>query len=133
MHCSNSNIIFSAQFRGPGVQHNFDDSDHSGYEQDNGNQRSQAWSSTRGPFILPQISTEILTDSDDTDMFDRDEEEKDLDNQVKTSTTEKAKDGTVPNVDALPEKLDPAHFAAAIQKSEGAAKDAEPAKSEKKD
>jgi len=88
-----------AQFRGPGVHHNFDDSDHSGYEQENGNQRLRGWAGSR----------------DDTDMFDRDDEEKDLDNQVNTSTTEKPKEGTAAATDALPEKLDPGHFTSAVE------------------
>lgn len=95
-----------AEFRGPGVHHNFEDSDHSGFEQENGNQRSQGWGNNS---------------RDDAEMFDRTEEEKDLDNQVST-------DKSATNTDALPEKLDPAHFKSEIEKH-----DAEATKSEKKE
>lgn len=73
-----------AEFRGPGVHHNFDDSD-SGYEVDNEHRnKSITIGGTRGRIIFLGDGTEVLTDSgtDDTEMFDNSEEDKDLDSQV---------------------------------------------------
>lgn len=69
-----------AEFRGPGVHHNFDDSD-SGYDVDM-DQKKSFGGNQRGRIILLGDGTEVLTDSDDTEMFDRSEEDKDLASQV---------------------------------------------------
>ncbi|RDL37887.1 putative protein phosphatase 2C [Venustampulla echinocandica] len=70
-----------AEFRGPGVHHNFDDSD-SGYDVDM-DQKIKAFGGTqKGRIILLGDGTEVLTDSDDTEMFDHQEEDKDLASQV---------------------------------------------------
>ncbi|TVY65599.1 Protein phosphatase 2C-like protein [Lachnellula suecica] len=70
-----------SEFRGPGVHHNFDDSD-SGYDVDM-DQKSKPFSGNqKGRIILLGDGTEVLTDSDDTEMFDHQEEDKDLDSQV---------------------------------------------------
>lgn len=94
-----------AQFRGPGVHHNFDehDSDHSGNEQENG----QRWVMSR--FNKPKSR-------DDTEMFDRDDdsEEKDLDNQVG------AEKNTSTNTDAVPEKIDAKQLKNEVEKKEAA-------------
>jgi protein phosphatase 2C family protein 2/3 len=63
----------------------------------------------RGRIILLGDGSEVLTDSDDTEMFDHSEEDKDLDSQVHKNEsshgeTEK-KEGALVNSDALPEKL----------------------------
>ena len=69
-----------AEFRGPGVRHRFDDSDDYEVEVD---QRSSGIGGGRsGRIILLGDGTEVLTDSDETEMFDHDEEDKDLDSQV---------------------------------------------------
>ncbi|OAA68057.1 protein phosphatase [Niveomyces insectorum RCEF 264] len=70
-----------AEFRGPGVHHNFDDSD-SGYDVETDNNRSQSFGigGYPGRIILLGDGSELLTDSDDAEMFDR--EDKDLDSQV---------------------------------------------------
>ncbi|KAF4631448.1 hypothetical protein G7Y89_g6681 [Cudoniella acicularis] len=65
-----------SEFRGPGVHHNFDDSDSDG--------------------------TEVLTDSDDTEMFDHQEEDKDLASQVNKGQIT----GTEPKTTAVPEKVE---------------------------
>jgi len=72
-----------AEFRGPGVHHNFDDSD-SGYDNDNHDRGKKSIGGTQrgGRIILLGDGTEILTDSDDTEMFDQSEEDRDLDSQV---------------------------------------------------
>jgi len=70
-----------ADFRGPGVHHNFDDSD-SGYDNDNHDKGKTFGGNQRGRIILLGDGTEILTDSDDTEMFDQSEEDRDLDSQV---------------------------------------------------
>jgi len=69
-----------AEFRGPGVHHNFDDSD-SGYDVDM-DQKKSFGGNQRGRIILLGDDTEVLTDSDDTEMFDHSEEDKDLASQV---------------------------------------------------
>ena len=63
----------------------------------------------RGRIILLGDGTEVLTDSDDTEMFDHADEDKDLDSQVHKGqiTGHESKD-TGPKIDALPEKVDPA-------------------------
>ncbi|KAH8821026.1 phosphatase 2C-domain-containing protein [Xylogone sp. PMI_703] len=68
-----------SEFRGPGVHHNFDDSD-SGYDEET--KIKTFINQTRGRIILLGDGTEILTDSDDTEMFDHVEEDKDLASQV---------------------------------------------------
>ena len=75
----------TAEFRGPGVHHNFDDSD-SGYDVETDN-RSQLFGvgGHRGRIIFLGDGSEVLTDSDDTEMFDR--EDKDLDSQVSKAST----------------------------------------------
>ena len=107
-----------AEFRGPGVHHNFDDSD-SGYDVDM-DQKKPFGANQRGRIILLGDGTEVLTDSDDTEMFDHSEEDKDLASQVHKgqatgqdepkSTTEKAEsklkavaDGVLPKTET-PEK-----------------------------
>lgn len=70
-----------AEFRGPGVHHNFDDSD-SGYDVDMDSKMKSFGGNQRGRIILLGDGTEVLTDSDDTEMFDHQEEDKDLDSQV---------------------------------------------------
>ncbi|TPX15722.1 uncharacterized protein E0L32_000056 [Thyridium curvatum] len=69
-----------AEFRGPGVHHNFDDSD-SGYDVDMDNKgKPFGIGGYRGRIIFLGDGTEVLTDSDDTEMFDQ--ENKDLESQV---------------------------------------------------
>ncbi|KAI9048519.1 hypothetical protein LZ554_007352 [Drepanopeziza brunnea f. sp. 'monogermtubi'] len=82
-----------AEFRGPGVHHNFDDSD-SGYDVD-----------------LDKKS-KSLGDSDDTEMFDRSEEDQDLASQVTrgqpvetTATPEKISDSE-PNYKGVADNAD---------------------------
>jgi len=76
-----------AEFRGPGVHHNFDDSD-SGYDVDMDQKSKGFGSNQRGRIILLGDGTEVLTDSDDTEMFDHSEEDQDLASQVsKTPNT----------------------------------------------
>ena len=64
------------------MHHNFDDSD-SGYDMDM-DARAKA---NRGRIILLGDVSEVLTDSDDTEMFDHSEEDKDLDSQVHKNET----------------------------------------------
>lgn len=67
-------------------------------------------------FVLSEDVAEILTDADDTEMFDRDDdsEEKDLDNQVG------AEKNTSTNTDALPGKIDPKQLKNEVEKKEAA-------------
>ncbi|KAJ4407665.1 Protein phosphatase 2C 2 [Neurospora sp. IMI 360204] len=75
-----------AEFRGPGVHHNFDDSD-SGYDlEDSGNKgKPFGMGGYKGRIIFLGDGTEVLTDADDTEMFDNAEEDKDLASQVSKS------------------------------------------------
>ncbi|GAB1313836.1 Protein phosphatase 2C 2 [Madurella fahalii] len=90
-----------AEFRGPGVHHNFDDSD-SGYDVEDhqkagagGGGRSFGIGGYRGRIIFLGDGTEVLTDSDDTEMFDNAEEDKDLVSQVSrgSSATSQSEEG----------------------------------------
>lgn len=80
-----ASLLSSAEFRGPGVHHNFDDSD-SGYDLEN-ESRSKPFGigNNKGRIIFLGDGTEVLTDSDDTEMFDNSEEDKDLASQVSKS------------------------------------------------
>lgn len=82
---------FVAEFRGPGVHHNYEDSD-SGYELDGENKgKPFGTGGYRGRIIFLGDGTEVLTDSDDTEMFDNADEDKDLESQVtKTSDSSSA-------------------------------------------
>jgi protein phosphatase PTC2/3 len=94
-----------AEFRGPGVHHNFDDSDsNSGYDAESENKKSYGMGGYKGRIIFLGDGTEVLTDSDDTEMFDNTEEDKDLASQVSkddkpaegTSTGDESKGGSHP-------------------------------------
>lgn len=74
----------TAEFRGPGVHHNFDDSD-SGYEVED---RQGFGGNSRGRIILLGDGSEVLTNSDDSDMFDHADEDEDLQSQVKPSSAD---------------------------------------------
>ncbi|KAF4922121.1 Protein phosphatase 2C-like protein 2 [Colletotrichum viniferum] len=81
-----------AEFRGPGVHHNFDDSD-SGYDVDLENKgKPFGIGGYKGRIIFLGDGTEVLTDSDDTEMFDNAEEDKDLESQVSKATSTTSKD-----------------------------------------
>lgn len=84
-----------AEFRGPGVHHNFDDSD-SGYDVDAENKGGKTFGlgGYKGRIIFLGDGTEVLTDTDDTEMFDNSEEDKDLDSQVSKAKTQ---DGQLDN------------------------------------
>lgn len=74
-----------AEFRGPGVHHNYDESD-SGYELDTDNKGKAFGGGGRGRIIFLGDGTEVLTGSDDTEMFDNADEDKDLESQVSKAT-----------------------------------------------
>ena len=69
-----------AEFRGPGTHHTFEDSGDD-YDMDV-DQRTRGIGGRSGRIILLGDGTEVLTESDETEMFDHDEEDKDLDSQV---------------------------------------------------
>lgn len=62
------------------MRHNFEDSGED-YDMDI-DQRTRGIGGKSGRIILLGDGTEVLTDSDETEMFDHDEEDKDLDSQV---------------------------------------------------
>lgn len=75
----------TAEFRGPGVHHRFDDSPDD-YDMDLDQRTRMLDGGRSGRIILLGDGTEVLTDDgdNDADMFDQsDEEEKDLESQVK--------------------------------------------------
>jgi protein phosphatase PTC2/3 len=74
-----------ADFRGPGVRHQFDHDSSDDYELDMDQRRGGGYGRS-GRIILLGDGTEVLTDSDDTDMFDHQDEDKDTENQIKKAT-----------------------------------------------
>ncbi|KAH7094471.1 phosphatase 2C-domain-containing protein [Paraphoma chrysanthemicola] len=86
-----------AEFRGPGVHHRIDDSpDDIDMDLD---QRFRPNSGLGGRIILLGDGTEISTDAPDSDMFDHEDEDKDLDSQVDkyskdTSSSSRDREGT---------------------------------------
>ncbi|PKS07538.1 hypothetical protein jhhlp_006142 [Lomentospora prolificans] len=71
------------EFRGPGVHHSFDDGD-SGYDNADLEQRSRSFGANYGGrIIFLGDGTEVHPNSsDDSDMVDQTEEDKDLESQV---------------------------------------------------
>ncbi|KAI1810880.1 phosphatase 2C-like domain-containing protein [Poronia punctata] len=84
-----------AEFRGPGVHHHYDDSDSgSGYDVDTENRsRNFGTGGYKGRIIFLGDGTEVLTDSDDAEMFDNQEEDKDLAIQVSKNATTDTNEG----------------------------------------
>ena len=70
----------TAEFRGPGMRQNFEDSGDD-YDLDL-DQRNRGVGGRSGRIILLGDGTEVMTDSDETEMFDHEEEDKDLASQV---------------------------------------------------
>lgn len=69
------------------MHHNYEDSD-SGYEMDaDGKSKGFGVGGSRGRIIFLGDGTEVLTGSDDTEMFDNADEDKDLESQVSKPTT----------------------------------------------
>lgn len=100
-----------AEFRGPGVHHNFDDNS-SGYDNDNDSKsKNFGVGGYKGRVIFLGDGTEVLTDGDDAEMFDISEEDKDLASQVsKASSSGTSNDNDPHEVigsPVTPEKLDP--------------------------
>ena len=75
----------AAEFRGPGVRHQFDHDSPDEYELDLDN-KSRGFGGKNGRIILLGDGTEVLTDSDDTEMFDHHEEDNDTENQESKGT-----------------------------------------------
>lgn len=69
----------TAEFRGPGVRHTFEDS---GDDYDLDLPRSRGNVGRSGRIILLGDGSEVLTEGDDTEMIDHDDEDKDLESQV---------------------------------------------------
>ncbi|KAM3511436.1 hypothetical protein MY11210_004928 [Beauveria gryllotalpidicola] len=74
-----------AEFRGPGVHHNYDSD--SAFEMDADGKTGFGAGGSRGRIIFLGDGTEVLTGSDDTEMFDNADEDQDLESQVSKSTT----------------------------------------------
>ncbi|KAK0614151.1 phosphatase 2C-domain-containing protein [Immersiella caudata] len=100
-----------AEFRGPGVHHNFDDSD-SGYDVEDrqgGGGKGFGIGGYKGRIIFLGDGTEVLTDEDDAQMFDNAEEDKDLASQV-------AKTGDAPKEEADEKKAAPTEEPKTVEK-----------------
>ena len=69
-----------AEFRGPGMRQNFEDSGDD-YDLDI-DHRNRGVGGRSGRIILLGDGTEVMTDSDETEMFDHEEEDKDLASQA---------------------------------------------------
>ena len=67
------------------MRHQYDQDSPDDYELDL-DQRARGGFGRSGRIILLGDGTEVLTDSDDTDMFDHSEEDKDTENQIKKAT-----------------------------------------------
>ena len=70
-----------AECRGPGVRHQYDQDSPDDYELDL-DQRARGGFGRSGRIILLGDGTEVLTDSDDAEMFDHNEDQ-DSENQIK--------------------------------------------------
>ena len=68
------------------MRHQFDHDSPDEYELDMNN-RSRGYGGRSGRIILLGDGTEVLTDSDDVDMFDHSDEDKDTANQVQKGST----------------------------------------------
>lgn len=79
----------AAEFRGPGVRHQFDRESPDEYELDL-DSRGSGIGGKNGRVILLGDGTEVLTDSDDADMFDHNEEDMDTKNQISKGTGDAA-------------------------------------------
>jgi len=120
---TNSCLCFPAEFRGPGVHHNFDDSDNYGSEE---GQKSKPFGlgGYRGRIIFLGDGTEVLTDGDDSEMIDVSDEDKDLESQVtKDDKKEEEETGTAEKPgsekeDAPKEKADASTAATTTAKPE---------------
>ena len=78
-------LVLAAEFRGPGIHHMEDSGDDYDMDMDH---RARPAGGRSGRIILLGDGTEVLTDSADTEMFDNDEEEKDLGSQVNKNGTD---------------------------------------------
>lgn len=67
------------------MRHQYDHDSPDEYELDL-DQRARGGVGNRGRIILLGDGTEVLTDSDDADMFDQRDEDKDTENQIKKAT-----------------------------------------------
>ena len=107
----------SAEIRGPGARSRFRDSGEDDDDLDLDQRTRGIGGGRSGRIILLGDGTEILTDSDETEMFDHAEEDKDLDNQVSKRDTIKSteqeerrteREGTpAPESEANPEPTTP--------------------------
>ncbi|KAF2142431.1 uncharacterized protein K452DRAFT_318073 [Aplosporella prunicola CBS 121167] len=84
-----------AEFRGPGIHHRYDDSPED-YDMDMSH-GSRLGQGSGGRIILLGDGTEISSDSRESEMFDHDEEDKDLESQVNKSQREETPAPTAPS------------------------------------
>ncbi|KAK7732895.1 Protein phosphatase 2C 2 [Botryosphaeria dothidea] len=79
-------ILHIAEFRGPGIHHRYDDSPDD-YDMDMG-RGTRIGQGLGGRIILLGDGTELSSDSTESEMFDHDEEDKDLESQVNKNQRE---------------------------------------------
>lgn len=79
-------LLCVAEFRGPGIHHRYDDSPDD-YDMDMG-RGTRIGQGLGGRIILLGDGTELSSDSAESEMFDHDEEDKDLESQVNKNQRE---------------------------------------------
>ena len=84
----------AAEFRGPGVKNHFEESGDD-YDMDL-DSRTRGMGGRSGRAIILSDGSEILTDGDDTEMFDHNQEDKDLERQVSKGNPESENGETRP-------------------------------------
>ena len=82
-------LAFTAEFRGPGIHHRYDDSPED-YEMDMDQRTRHITGLGGGRIILLGDGSDNFNDSADSDMFDQDEEDKDLESQINKSESDDA-------------------------------------------
>ena len=114
------------------MHHNYEDSD-SGYEMDAENKgKSFGVGGYRGRIIFLGDGTEVLTDSDDTEMFDNTDEDKDLESQVSKNASTDGSSAPQPASEASATETKPEMEAAKPSESETAPSKQEKSESEDK-
>ena len=83
-------MISIADLRGPGVRRNLEDS---GDDYDMDLNQRPGFGGRSGKIILLGDGTEVLTENDDAEMFDHEEEDKDLDYQIGKGQSQPLEEG----------------------------------------
>ncbi|KAL1629660.1 Protein phosphatase 2C 2 [Neofusicoccum ribis] len=95
-------FLSTAEFRGPGIHHRYDDSPDD-YDMDMG-RGARIGQGLGGRIILLGDGTELSSDSAESEMFDHDEEDKDLESQVNKNQREETPAPTAASEAGTPSK-----------------------------